>query len=155
MNLVEDSGSGDGKYSKELQVAIDDTFNVAQDRTMLAALPTFTTDKHAEQDNSEIYFEPGHNIPLTDPTKGIYEFKISSDTTGALQQIGMLTSKMQQVDSVQPPQMGDTGAASTTATAFAGAFQATGERSNYKSLTFENTFLTELYWMIQQMTLPA
>jgi hypothetical protein len=49
--------------------------------------------------------------------------------------------------------MGDTGAASTTATAFAGASYATGERANYKSLTFENTALVELYWMIQQMTL--
>ena len=59
---------------------------------------------------------------------------------------------MQQVDSIQPPTMGDTGAASTTATAFAGASRATGERANYKSLTFENTFLCELYWMIHQMT---
>ena len=152
VNLVEDSGTGDGKYSKELQIAIDDTFNVSQDRTMLATLPVFTTDKNAEQDNSEIYFEPGHNIPLTDPIKGVHEFKISDNITGALQQIGMLTSKMQQVDSIQPPQMGDSGQASTTATAFVGAFRATGERSNYKSLTFENTFLTDLYWMIQQMT---
>ena len=152
INLVEDSGVGDGKYSKELQIAIDDTFNVSQDRTMLATLPTFTVDKLAEQDNSEIYFEPGHYIPLTDPVKGIHEFKIQSDTIGALNQIGVLTQKMQQADSIQPPQMGDTGAASTTATAFAGAFRATGERSNYKALTFENTFLTDLYWMIQQMT---
>jgi len=153
INLVRDSGTGDGKYSKELQIAIDDTFNVSQDRTMLATLPVFTVDRLAEQDNSEIYFEPGHRIPLTDPVKGIHEFKISDNIQGALQQIGMLTSKMQQVDSIQPPQMGDVGQASTTATAFAGAFRATGERSNYKSMTFENTFLVDLYWMIQQMTL--
>lgn len=152
VNLVRDSGTGDGKYSKELQVAIDDTFNISQDRVMLATLPTFTTDKLAEQDNSEIYFEPGHHIPLTDPKGGIYEFKVSDNIQGALQQIGMLTQKMQQVDSIQPPQMGDVGQASTTATAFAGAFRATGERANYKSMTFENTFLVDLYWMIQQMT---
>ena len=42
--------------------------------------------------------------------------------------------------------------ASTTATAIAGADQGTDMRSNYKALTFENTFLTEMYWMILNMT---
>jgi hypothetical protein len=86
------------------------------------------------------------------PRDEIHEFKITDNIQGALQQIALLTAKMQQVDSIQPPSMGDTGNASTTATAFAGASRATGERANYKSLTFENTFLCELYWMIQQMT---
>lgn len=152
INLTEDGGLGDGKYSKELQIAIDDTFNISQDRVMLATLPTLKTNKMSIQDNSTIYFEPGHNMLLNDP-KDVEEFKISDNITGALQQMTMLTDKMQQVDSIQPPQMGDTGAASTTATAFAGAFRATGERTNYKSLTFENTFLCDLYWMIQQMTM--
>ncbi len=151
VNLTEDAGVGDGRYSKELQIAIDDTFNVSQDRTMLATLPTLKTKKYALDDNSTIYFEPGHNMEVED-TSDVEEFKISDNITGALQQISMLTDKMQQVDSIQPPQMGDVGMASTTATAFAGAFRATGERTNYKSLTFENTFLCDLYWMIQQMT---
>jgi hypothetical protein len=82
----------------------------------------------------------------------VHEFKISDNIQGALQQIAVLTTKMQQVDSIQPPSMGQTGNASTTATAFSGAFKATGERANYKALTRENTFLIDLYWMIQQMT---
>jgi hypothetical protein len=149
--MTEDGGAGDGKYTKELQIGIDDTFNVSQDRVMLATLPTLKTNKHDIEDNSTIYIEPGHNMELNDPNN-VQELQISDNILGALQQIDMLTKKMQQVDSIQPPSMGDAGIASTTATAFAGAHRATGERSNYKALTFENTFLTELYWMIQQMT---
>ena len=152
IHLTEDGGLGDGKYVRELQIGIDDTFNVSQDRVMLATLPTFAVNKNSNDDNSSLYFEPGHAMEFNDPQKDVKEFEISDNITGALAQIGMLTAKMQQVDSIQPPSMGDAGAASTTATAFAGASAATGERSNYKSLTFENTFLIDLYWMIQQMT---
>lgn len=152
VHLTEDGGIGDGKYSKELQIAIDDTFNISQDRVMLATLPTIAINKHAIDDNSTIYWEPGHPMEVNNPREDIQEFKISDNIDGALKQMSILADKMQQVDSIQPPSMGDTGAASTTATAFAGAFKATGERANYKSLTFENTFLTDLYWMIQQMT---
>ncbi|MCK4328785.1 hypothetical protein KAX02_02975 [candidate division WOR-3 bacterium] len=152
VHLTEDGGVGDGKYSKELQIGIDDTFNISQDRVMLATLPTIAVNKHALDDNSTLYFEPGHPMELNDPQKDVKEFQISDNISGALAQISMLTGKMQQVDSIQPPSMGDTGQASTTATAFAGAYRATGERVNYKSLTFENTFLCDLYWMIQQMT---
>ena len=152
VNLVEDGGVGDGKYTKELQIGIDDTFNVSQDRTMLATLPTLKTAKHNIEDNSTLYFEPGHAMEFTKDPDEISEFKISDNIQGALAQISFLMDKMQQVDSVQPPSMGETGAASTTATAYAGASYATGERANYKSLTFENTALTELYWMVQQMT---
>ena len=152
IHLTEDGGVGDGKYTKELQIAIDDTFNISQDRTMLATLPTLSVNKHNIEDNSSLYFEPGHPMERTDKDD-IVEFKISDNITAALQQMSLLTSKMQQVDSIQPPTMGETGQASTTATAYAGASYATGERTNYKSLTFEHTALTELYWMIQQMTL--
>uniref|UniRef100_A0A6M3KUW4 Portal protein n=1 Tax=viral metagenome TaxID=1070528 RepID=A0A6M3KUW4_9ZZZZ len=152
VHLTEDGGVGDGKYTKELQIALDDTFNISQDRVMLATLPTIAVNKHALEDNSTLYFEPGHPIEVNDPRSDIYEFKITDNIQGALNQINLLANKMQQVDSIQPPTMGDTGAASTTATAFAGASRATGERANYKSLTFENTFLCELYWMIHQMT---
>jgi hypothetical protein len=153
VHLTEDGGIGDGKYTKELQIAIDDTFNISQDRVMLATLPTIAASSQAMEDNSTFYFEPMHVIKTVgSPKDEVHEFKISDNIQGALQQISVLANKMQQVDSIQPPSMGETGNASTTATAFAGAFKATGERANYKSLTFENTFLCELYWMIQQMT---
>jgi len=149
---VKDAGVGDGKYAKELQVAINDTFNMSNDRTTLATIPTFKGNKMATEDTDSVYVEPGHIIELNDP-KDIDELKIEDNISGAMQQLGILTTKMQQTTAIYPTTMGDIpGEASTTATAIVGAEQRTGKRTNYKSLTFEYTCLTELYWMIQQMT---
>ena len=83
----------------------------------------------------------------------VQEFQISDDISGALQQMAVLSQKMQEVDNTYPTTMGQLPPmASTTATAVAGAEQRTNQRSNYKSMTFEFTALIELYWMIQQMT---
>jgi len=150
---TKDNGMGDAKYAKELQIGIDDTFNISQDRVMLATLPTLKGKRSVTEDNNSIYFEPQHTIELEDPEGDLQEFKISDDIGGALNQISVLTSKMQQVTSIFPTTMGDLPAmSSTTATAVAGADQRTNIRSNYKSLTYEFTFLTDLYWMVQQMT---
>ena len=150
---TDDGGMGDGKHTKELQLAIDDTFNISNDRVMLATLPTLKVKTNEAEDNPEVYIKPGHNIPLNNPAEDVQELQISDDINGALNQLAFLTDKMQQLDAIYPTTMGQTPAiASTTATAVAGAEQRTNIRSNYKSLTFEFTFLTELYWMIQQMT---
>lgn len=147
-----DGGMGDGKYTRELQIGIDDTFNLSQDRVMLSTMPTFKVRKTSADDNTTLYFEPGHKMELND-TSDAEEFRITDNIGGALNQIAMLQRIMQQVDAVQPPAMGNLPEnASTTATAVATASSGMSTRSNYKSLTFENTALTELYWMILQMT---
>ena len=143
---------GDGKYIRDLQIAIDDTFNISQDRVMLSTLPTFKTKKTTIDDNSSLYFAPGHPMEVNDPND-VEEFRITDNIQGALNQIAMLKGMMQQVDAIQPPSMGNLPAmTSTTATAVATASQGTTTRNQYKSLTFEYTGLTELYWMILQMT---
>jgi hypothetical protein len=150
---VKDDGVGDGTYAKELQIAIDDTFNMSQDRVTLATLPVFTGRRQlAEELGGSIYMEPEHIIIRDDP-EDLKELEISDNIQGALQQLGVLSSKMQQATAIYPTTMGDIpGLASTTATAVAGAENRTNVRTNYKSMTFEYTALVELYWMIQQMT---
>jgi hypothetical protein len=149
---TDDGGMGDGKHTRELQVAIDDTFNISQDRTMLATLPVFKGRKRSIEDNDDFYIKPGHMIPMTEPDD-VQELVIQDNIQAALNQMSVLENKMRQVDSVQPPGMGQVPSeASTTATAVASAAQGQSKRNQYKSLTFEYTFLTELYWMINQMT---
>lgn len=149
---TKDGGLGDGKYSKELQIAINDTFNVSCDRIMLATMPTLKGKKFALEDNTTIRFEPGHTIMLENPDD-LVEFKITDNVAGALNQIAMLTSGMDKSMGVYPPQMGQLPAvASTTATAFAGTQNTGNVRSNYKSMTFEHTFLSELFCQILLMT---
>ena len=149
---VRDGGVGDGKYDRELQIGINDTINLSNDRVLLATMPTMKGKKYATEETDSIYFEPGHLMELQDP-KDVEEFKISSDILGAMTQYGVFKSSMEQTDSIFPTTMGQLPAmSSTTATAVAGAENRTNQRTNYKSMTFEFTFLTELYWMIQQMT---
>lgn len=149
---TKDYGLGDGKFARELQIGINDTFNISNDRVMLATLPTMKAKKYGLEDNTSVYFEPNHVIHLENPDD-LVEFKISDNIQGALQQIGTLRQAMSGVTSIFPPALGSVPElAATTATAAAGAEQNKSMRSNYRSLTFEHTFLNELYWMITQMT---
>ena len=146
-----DDGAGDGKYSRELQVAINDTLNISNDRVQLATIPTFKRKKYAFEDGDDLSIEPGGSLPVEN-MDDLDELKISDDINGAMSQIAMLTNSMDKVTSIYPTTMGGQTAASTTATAIAGAETRTDMRTNYKSITFENTALTEMYWMILQMT---
>ena len=149
---TKDVGLSDGKNLRELQVAINDNFNMGQDRVKLATLPTLKGKRLAIEDNSTIYFEPQHVMQLDNPDD-LVEFKLSDNIQGALEMQGMLTGKMQQVSAIYPTTMGQLPQlASTTATAVAGAETRGNARANYKSLTFEYTFLVEFYWIILQMT---
>ncbi len=150
---VDDGGAGDGKYLRELQLALDDTFNISNDRVMLATLPTMITRKYKYDDEDDVYIEPGHTISTENPKEDINWLELSDNIQGAMLQISMLRNMMQQVDSTYPTTMGDVpGLASTTATAVVGAENRSNTRSAFKMLTFENTFLTDFYWMILQMT---
>ena len=149
---TKDWGLGDGKFARELQIAIDDTLNISNDRVMLATLPTLKGRKFSLEDNPTVYFEPNHVIQLENPDD-LVEFQISDNIQGALTQIGILRQAMSGVTSIFPPALGSVPElSSTTATAVAGAEQSKSTRSNYRSLTFEYTFLNKLYWMITQMT---
>lgn len=149
---TKDNGIGDGKSTKELQVAIDDTFNMSNDRVRLATIPVFKGKKYTTADSDTFYMEPGHKIDCENP-EDLQEIQISSDISGAMNQLGMLTGGMDKVMAISPGTMGGLPAhSSTSATAVAGAESRTDMRTNYKAMTFEHTGLTDLYWMIQQMT---
>jgi len=149
---VNDGGFGDAKHVKDLQIAIDDTFNLCQDGTMLATIPLFQGKELSIEDNDSLFVEPGHIMSVKE-IGDLQQFPIRTDIGGSMNQLSMLFSKMQQFDATFPTTMGDVPSrASTTATAVAGAEGRSNQRSNFKALTFEHTFDDQLYWMIQQMT---
>ena len=149
---TKDVGMSDGKYSRELSVAINDIINISNDRVKLATFPTFKGVKYSLDDNDQVFIEPEHVIPLEN-VDDLQELQIRDNVRGALDQAGLFINKLQQVNSVFPSTMGDLpGKASTTATAVAGADTRSNLRANYKALTVEYTFLTEFYWMILQMS---
>jgi hypothetical protein len=92
-------------------------------------------------------------MEVMDPSKDIKEFRISDDVSGILNMVGIFKKEGQTASAIYPTTMGELPEqSSTTATAVAGAELRTNTRSNYKSLTYEYTFLIDLYWMILQMT---
>lgn len=150
---TKDTGLSDGKFLRELNIGINDTLNMSNDRVKLATLPTLQGAKYALEDNSTLYFEPQHIMEVENPGKDLVEFKISDNIQGALAQTQIFQSEGQKISAVFPTTMGDLpGRASTTATAVAGAESRGNLRGNYKSLTYEYTFLLDFYWMILQMT---
>ena len=149
---TKDGGIGEAGIAKELQGAINDNFNISNDRVMLATIPVLKGNKYALEDNDTIEFAPGNVMQLFNKDD-LDEFKIRDDITGSLNQSAVLKKGMQQALATYGPQMGDTPAvASTTATAVADAATHATTRGNYSSLTAEYTMWCELYWMILQMT---
>jgi hypothetical protein len=149
---TKDGGMGDGIFSKELQKAVNDTFNITMDRTKLAMLPTLKGKKSTMEDNTTVYFAPEHVIEVENPDD-LTEFKIEDNIEGGLRMLGLLIDKMQQVKATFPTTMGNIPSeSSTTATAVSGAEAKSTTRLNYRSLTHEYTFLTEFYKQINYMT---
>jgi hypothetical protein len=148
---TKDSGLSDGKYMRELQIALNDTFNMSNDRTKLATIPTLRGKRSSVQDNDTLYIAPG-NIMELESAEDIAELQIQDDVTGAINQIGMLRDYIHQVTARFPTVMGELPQhSSTSATAINETGQRANTRANYKSLTIEYTFLIDLYWMILQM----
>jgi len=150
-----DTGLADGKYLREPQIAINDAYNMSSDRTTLATLPTLIGRRNAVVDNDTLYFEPEHIMEVENPKEDLVELRMRDNTDSALNLLAMLAGKMQQVSSVYPTTMGALpDKASTTATAVAGSESRSNLRANYKSLTYEYTFLIDQYchilWMIAQ-----
>ena len=62
-----DSGVGDGHYARPLAIAINDTFNISNDRTMLATMPTMKGKKYVTDDTDSVFWAPGNLIELNEP----------------------------------------------------------------------------------------
>ena len=149
---LKDTGLGDGKYLNDLQVMLNDTFNLGYDRQRLAMLPTLKGKKHSLHDNDTIFFAPEHVMELESPGD-IEEVVIRDNIQGTLMTVGAVTGWMDRLSSVTPPRMGSLPDKSgTTATSVVNAENNANVRSGFKDMTFEYTFNCELYWMINQMS---
>jgi hypothetical protein len=147
-----DGGMGDGPVAREAQVSINDTLNMSNDRVRLATFPVIKVNAYDAEESESVYeFRPGHRMELSDINNAA-EFKISPDVSGAMTQMGVLTNLLHQGIGIYPPQMGDSPGTDITATATAASGAHANIRSAYQSLTAEHTMLTELYWLILQMT---
>jgi hypothetical protein len=150
---TKDDGLGDGTFSAELQVAVNDTYNMGMDREKLSMIPTLLTRRDASGENPTIYIAPGHPIELEDPKQDLDTLRVDSKLDQTFAGVGFLQTTMQRINATGPTQYGETPRmASTSATAVAGAESHSNVRNNSRQFTFEYTFLCELYRMIMNMT---
>ena len=152
VHATKKTGMSTAKYIRESQVALNDTFNLSNDRVKLATLPTMIANSYEAENNDELYIEPEHVIPLNGNIDEVFkELKISDNIQGAMMQASVIRGMMDQVAAVYPTTMGDAGKSGVTATATQGSETRSSVRNNYKALTFTYTFDSDLYWMILQM----
>lgn len=150
---TKDTGLSDGKNLHEINVAIDDTFNISNDRVMLATLPVLKGRKAALDDNPTVFIAPDHIIELEDPDRDLKELVIRDNIVGAMNQITVLEGWASKADAIFNPQLGGMpDKTSVTATASAAGEAHSNARGGFKSLTYEYTGQAELYRMILQMT---
>ncbi len=149
---TKDIGLSDGKYLRELQIAINDNFNMGMDRVHLGTIPVMKGRKWSLEDNTTLNFEPGNIMELEDP-KDVEEFKIDTNIIGTIDVNSMLIGMAEKVSATSPTAMGELPRKpSTTATAVGATEARSNARENYKNLTYEYTFLLDFYWIILQMT---
>ena len=149
---TKDGGLGDGKLARELQDALNETLNISNDRVLLATFPTMAVRMYSYNDLNDLVFEPGRPLLFENPDD-VHEFQISDNIQGALAQAAMFRDGLHKLMAVYPTTMGKLPEySSTTATAVVEAGRQADTRGNYRALTAEYTWLTELYWMILKMT---
>lgn len=151
---TKDTGLGEGELILDLDAGINDSFNLMFDTAKLKTIPTTVTDKFAADDNDSIFVQPGHNIAIEGGKKAFDFIQVPNSLTDMMGMTSLIKNHTEQVTSTYPTTMGNVGgiAASTTATAIAGAESRTNLRQNYQSLTWEYTYLVDFYWLILQMT---
>ena len=153
LHPTEDGGFGDAKHAHDLQIGLDDTINMSNDRTKLATMPVFTVNKYGafEENRDEYYWEPGHFIPRINKDD-LEELTVQDNIQGAMMQAEFFRQGMRQLTAMDQSVQGKMPAASTTATSIMATEQRSDTRSNFKALTWTHTWDAELYRQIMQMT---
>ena len=148
---AKDDGMGDGKCLKELQIGINDTINMENDRTKLATIPVMQGNEHDITDNESLVWEPGA-FWQTESGQVLTEVQVSGDVNAALNQVSLYRGAMQQASGISSETQSQLAAPTTTATATANQAARSDNRASYRTLTMENTGLCEVYWIITQMS---
>ena len=149
---TKDIGLSDGKNLREMNIAANDTFNISNDRVMLATLPVLKGRRDAIENNPTVFIEPENLILLENVETDLTEMVIRSDINGAMNQLAFVKATASEMDAIWPTTMGGLPEkTSTTATAVAGAETRTSTRGNLKGLTWTYCFDVPYYQMILQM----
>lgn len=143
---VRDSGFGDGETSKELQIALNDTFNLSAFRTEMATRLSFKAKRWSGIDEN-IQLSPNRAI-LLENIDDLQEFPIKDDIQGAMVQLNTLAGRMDDAMAAGANFRGMSGDRRETATVGAIMDQRADIRMSLKTSTLEYVGFTEFYDML-------
>lgn len=143
---IKDAGFGDGEMGKELQLAVNDNFNLMNYRTKLATTPAFKAKRFSGIDE-KIKISPEKPI-FVENLDDLIEFQIRDNIQGGLANHGMLTQNMDYVMATSPQTMGHSPERGETATQASIIAERANIRIGMKSMNLEFVGFTELYDMI-------
>lgn len=148
---TKDRGIGDGRYARELQIGINDTFNMNNDRTRMATFPTIKKRMYSLTENDTLQFGPEHVMEVEN-MDDVDIIEIQDNIQGGLIQQDMLWSKMQQVLATYTTDMGAMSSRKEPVTTTLLAEQKSNIRNSLVNLTIEHTGLGEFYDMMIKMS---
>jgi hypothetical protein len=140
---LKDSGFGDGEINKELQVAINDNFNLSNFRVMLATTPAFKYKRFSGIPET-VNFAPNRGVALEN-MEDLQELKFTDNINGAMLQHSMLSRGMDYAMALNPQDMGMSPERRETATMAAYINHGSQVRSAMSNNTLEFIGFTEFY----------
>jgi hypothetical protein len=146
VDMIKDSGFGDGEVNRELQKAINDNYNLMNYRTKLAITPAFKRKRFSGVDEN-VRITPEKAIDVEN-MEDLQEFKIEDNIAGGLQHQSLLSSRMDYCMATAPQTMGASPERAETATVASIVNQRANVRIGMKSMNLEFIGFTEFYDML-------
>lgn len=143
VDMINDNGFGDGEVNRELQIAIDDNFNIGAYRTMMAAMPSFKGKKFAGVPE-KVKLGPQH-VTMLENMQDLEQWLIVDNPQGTGYQHNLLASRMDYAMSTSPQTMGMTSERAETATVASITNSRANIRIGMKSMNLEFIGFSDFY----------
>jgi len=144
-------GIGQGTYTKDLQIAINDNFNMRNDSVILNTIGMNIVRKDAAIEWDTIVTAPGNNMMVEEPKEDIIPWRPGVNVTDAAMQHQLLDTELSRTTAEYPHSMGDMPNRREPATTSLMAQESGNYRNNLIALTLEYTGLSEFYNMVLKL----
>ena len=146
VDMVDDNGFGDGKVNRELQIAVDDNYNLMNMRSQLAVTPSFKGKRFTGLPE-KVITGPGH-ITILEDLSDLEQWVIDDNQQSGIYHNQLLASKMDAAMATGPQMMGQPSDRAETATVGSIMNQRANIRIGMKSMNLEFIGFSDFYRMI-------
>lgn len=146
VDMVDDNGIGDGEINREIQIAIDDNFNIGAYRTQMAAMPSFKGKKFSGVPE-KVKTGP-QNVTMLENLADLEQWIIQDNPQGTGYQHNLLASRMDFAMATSPQTMGMPAERAETATVGAITNQRQNIRSGMVNMNLNFIGFNEFYRML-------